>query len=72
MAIAQSSHLQTYDYDAESQTLTITFQNGSIYQYSGVSLPDFTKLVQAGGGGSVFWSTIRNKYPGQKLVGPTL
>jgi hypothetical protein len=71
MSIAQSTHLQSYDYDMESQTLTITFQNGATYQYTGVSLSDFEALAKAGGGGTVFWDTIRNKYPATKISGPT-
>ena len=68
--VAQSSHLQAYDYDTESQTLMITFQNGATYQYSGVSLADFQELARAGGGGTVFWDRIRTKYPATKISGP--
>lgn len=67
MSIAQSSHLQSYDYDTDSQTLMITFQNGSTYQYNGVTLEDFNKLVRAGGGGTVFWDVIRTKYAAVKI-----
>jgi len=68
MPVAQSSHLQSYDYDGASQTLTVQFLNGTVYQYPGVSLEDFTRLAQAGGGGTVFWSLIRNKYSGTKIA----
>ena len=71
MAVAQSSHLQTFEYDGDSQTLTITFQNGSVYQYSGVPVTDFNRMVQAGGGGTVFWDVIRTKYPATKISGPS-
>jgi hypothetical protein len=70
MPVAQSSHLQSYDYDIESQTLTIQFQNGSIYTYSGVPLTEFNNMVQSGGAGTYFWSKIRNQYPTSKLTGP--
>jgi hypothetical protein len=36
MPVAQSSHLQNFEYDPESQTLMITFVNGDIYRYSNV------------------------------------
>jgi frataxin-like iron-binding protein CyaY len=71
MPIAQSSHLQAYDYDVESGVLTVTFQNGSIYQYSGVPPQDYQKLVSAGGAGATFWAVIRSKYEGAKISGPT-
>lgn len=70
MAVAQSSHLQSYDYDPDSQTLSVTFQNGSTYQYAGVSNEDFGKLTRAGGAGTVFWDSIRSKYAGVKIQGP--
>lgn len=61
MPVAQSSHLQNYDYDPNGQTLTVTFQNGASYQYSGVSMDAYEKLRQSGGSGTVFWAEIRNK-----------
>jgi excisionase family DNA binding protein len=70
MPVAQSSHLQSYDYDIESQTLTIQFQNGSTYTYSGVPLTEFNNMVQSGGAGTYFWSKIRNNYPTTRLSGP--
>ena len=70
MRVAQSSHLQSYDYDADNSTLTVEFQNGAVYQYPGVSFDDYNRLVQAGGAGSVFWAFIRGKYSGQKVVDP--
>jgi hypothetical protein len=68
LAVAQSSHLQNYEYDASSQTVTITFVNGAVYRYSGVSFDDYNRLAQSGGSGTAFWAFIRNKYPAQKLV----
>jgi len=68
MPVAQSSHLQSYDYDTNSQTLTVEFTNGTVYQYPGVSLEDFNRLAQSGGGGTAFWAFIRNKYTGAKVA----
>lgn len=70
MNVAQSSHLQTYDYEPNSQVLTVQFANGSVYQYSGVPQTVFDTLQQNGGGGTYFWSKIRDQYPATKLVGP--
>jgi hypothetical protein len=68
MAIAQSSHLQSHEYDPNSRTLTIQFQNGSVYQYSGVPLDVANGLAQNGGAGSYFWTKIRDRYPFTKIV----
>ena len=65
--VAQSSHLQNYDYDPETQVLTIQFQNGAVYQYSGVPSFEFENLRQNGGSGTLFWSRIRDRYNFQKV-----
>ena len=70
MRTAQSSHLQAYDYNPQTQTLTIQFQNGAIYTYDGVPETEYFNLQQAGGAGSYFWAKIRNRYPTQKIVDP--
>lgn len=70
MRVAQSSHLQAYDYDPNSETLTVQFVNGAIYQYAGVPLTEFHNLAQSGGGGTYFWTKIRDRYPTTKLFSP--
>lgn len=70
MRIAQSSHLQAFDYDPTSQILTIQFANGSVYQYQGVPQTEFDNLAQSGGGGTFFHAKIRDQYPTTKIVGP--
>lgn len=67
MPVAQSSHLQSYDYDPESQTLLITFVNGDIYRYSNVPQTEYWNLAQSGGSGSYFHSKIRMSYPYEKI-----
>jgi hypothetical protein len=66
--VAQSSHLQRYEYDPNSQVLTIQFVNGAIYQYSGVPITEFYNMAQSGGAGGYFWSKIRDKYPTTKIA----
>lgn len=70
MRIAQSSHLQSYDYDPDSQTLTVQFQNGAIYQYTGVPQNEYYNFQQNGGSGTYFHSKIRNQYPATKILDP--
>ena len=69
MAIAQSSHLQSYDYDPNTQILTVEFQNGAVYTYTGVPQNVFAGLAQNGGGGTFFWTNIRYQYPTTKIIG---
>jgi len=71
MPIAQTSHLQSYDYDEDSQTLTIQFLNGAIYTYSGVPATEFWNLQQSGGAGTYFHAKIRNRYPTSKVFDPS-
>lgn len=70
MRVAQSSHLQSYDYDPDSQTLTVQFQNGAIYQYTGVPHTEYWNLAQNGGSGTYFHAKIRNSYPTTKIFDP--
>jgi len=70
MRVAQSSHLQSYEYDPNTQTLTIEFQNGAVYRYDGVPMNEFENFMQSGGAGTHFWGKIRNKYPTTKVSGP--
>jgi len=52
--------------------MTITFQNGSIYQYSGVPINEFYAMAQNGGAGTYFHAKIRNKYPTTKIFDPRI
>lgn len=70
MPVAQSSHLQSYDYDPETQTLTVEFVNGAIYQYANVPQTEYWNLRQNGGSGGYFHTKIRNSYPFQKIFDP--
>jgi hypothetical protein len=67
--VAQSSHLQSYEYDPNTQTLTVQFVNGSVYQYDGVPITEFHNMAQSGGAGTYFWAKIRNNYATTKISG---
>lgn len=45
--VANSSNVQSYGYDAESQTLEVKFKNGANYRYPRVSQAEFDALKQA-------------------------
>jgi hypothetical protein len=68
MPIAQSSHLENYHYDPNTETLTVQFHNGAVYQYAGVPITDFHNMQQSGGAGTYFWTKIRYRYPTTKIV----
>jgi hypothetical protein len=68
MPVAQSSHLQHYEYDNNTEVLTIQFQNGSIYTYANVPPTEFYNMAQSGGAGTYFWTKIRDRYPTTKIV----
>lgn len=70
MRIAQSSHLQSYSYDENTQTLTVQFQNGAIYQYANVPQTEYWNLAQNGGSGTYFHAKIRDNYPTTKIFDP--
>lgn len=70
MPIAQSSHLQSYEYDPDTQILTVQFVSGSIYQYFNVPHTEYWNLRQSGGSGSYFHDKIRTSYGYQKIFDP--
>jgi lysyl-tRNA synthetase class 2 len=70
MAVAQSSHLSNYSYDPNTDTLTIQFQNGAIYQYAEVPINVFYSMSQSGGAGTFFHAKIRDQYPTTKIYDP--
>lgn len=70
--IAQSSHLQKYDYSSDTSQLTVEFTNGAIYKYSGVPFQTYYGLTRSSSPGEYFHKNIRNnkKFETEKLAGP--
>lgn len=62
-----SSNVCSVGYDADSQTLEVEFNNGAVYQYSGVPEYEYTGLMDADSKGSRMHSHIKNQYPCTKL-----
>ena len=58
----QSSNLQSAVYDTESEDLSVTFNNGSIYEYNKVPWNVFTKFRLAESQGKFFNESIGRKY----------
>ncbi len=62
-----SSNLKSVGYDPDSALLEIEFQDGSIYQYSGVPQNVHQALMAAASLGSFVHKHIRGKYSYRKV-----
>ncbi|PZR01231.1 MAG: KTSC domain-containing protein [Flavobacterium psychrophilum] len=62
-----SSNIEAIGYDEESQTLRVWFLNGSIYDYSGVSIVEYNGLKDAPSLGSYLHRNIKGQYPYEKV-----
>ena len=63
----QSSNIKTASYNTETESLTITFNNGSIYEYDKVPWNKFTKFRMSESQGKYFTSKIAKSYKFKKL-----
>lgn len=62
-----SSNVEAVGYDEDTQTLRVWFINGSVYDYSGVSQPEFEGLRDAPSVGSYLHRNIKGQYPYEKV-----
>ena len=60
--VPRSSNLAQVEYDTEERLMSITFQDGRQYEYSGVPVTVFQGIQNASSAGSYFWRQIRNRY----------
>jgi hypothetical protein len=58
----KSSNLKSASYNTETEDLTITFNNGFVYEYSKVPWSLFTKFRMADSQGKFFNLNIAKKY----------
>jgi hypothetical protein len=63
----QSSNLKNASYNTETEDLTVTFNNGSIYVYNKVPWAKFTKFRMADSQGKFFNENIGKAHKYQKL-----
>lgn len=66
-----SSDLRAVGYDADTQTLQISFKNGGLYEYKNISESMYRELISAPSKGKYFSHYIRDKtaYPCRKIHG---
>ena len=66
--VINSSNLKFASYETEIKTLSVTFKNGSIYEYYGVPWDVFTKLRMSDSQGKFFNSNISKVYKYKKVT----
>jgi hypothetical protein len=62
-----SSYLDETEYDAQSETLDVTFTDGRQYRYSGVPRGIYTQFITSPSKGSAFHRLIRDRYDAEEL-----
>lgn len=63
----QSSNLSEVKYDTDLMVLTVTFNNGSVYEYFTVPINVYEDLINASSHGSYFYRNIRNSFSYRKI-----
>jgi hypothetical protein len=66
-AVHESSMIQSSTYDTNTLELSVTFNNGSVYNYQGVIESDYNEFVTGESTGAAFNTHIR-KYTGNKII----
>ena len=64
-----STNLKSASYNTENKTLTVSFKNGSIYEYYEFPWEIFTKFRMSDSQGKFFSSQINGKYKYKKIPG---
>jgi hypothetical protein len=62
-----SSNVRSIGYDPDSSTLEVEFNDGSVYQYSGVPQAEFDGLMAAASKGAYLHARVKNAYSCVKL-----
>lgn len=62
-----SAVIAKYDYDAQSETLTITYHSGKIYRYLSVPQKVYNEMRATMVKGIFFNRNIKGKYPFEEL-----
>ncbi|HOW98530.1 MAG TPA: KTSC domain-containing protein [Kiritimatiellia bacterium] len=66
MKKVESSTIDKIGYDAESQTLTVSFDNGDTYNYKKVPEKTYKALMKAKSKGKYFHKNIKDKFESEK------
>lgn len=64
---APTSSAGKYTYDADAQSLTVNFSEGSTYVYAGVPSDVYDQIMSAESQGKAFNQLVRGKYEATKV-----
>ena len=67
MIRVSSSNLWAVDYNPQTQTLTIQFRSGHIYEYYNVAQNVFEALLAASSKGKYHHRYIKDRYPYRRI-----
>jgi len=65
-SIKDSSVIKACSYEKGLKRLNVTFTNGNVYSFDGVSYSRFNRLVESESVGSYFAKHVKGKYPSTK------
>jgi hypothetical protein len=63
----RSSDLSAIDFDDWSNTLTIAFHSGGVYEYYNVPRSEYDGLLNASSHGRYFHAYIKDQYPYRRI-----
>ena len=67
MVAVESSNIESVGYDESTETLYVTFKNGSTYKYDKVPFWKFTELVDADSVGKYLNAEIKGQHEYSRL-----
>jgi hypothetical protein len=66
MTPVSSSNIAAVGYDEETNVLTVEFQSGASWNYTGVPISTYRALLTADSAGRYFAQNVRNAFPGSR------
>jgi hypothetical protein len=63
-----SSNISDIAYDEKSQTMSITFHDGAMYNYMSVPIGVYDRLLTSGSKGSYFSQYIKGRFASTKVA----
>ncbi|HUX16323.1 MAG TPA: KTSC domain-containing protein [Phycisphaerae bacterium] len=67
MPAVASSNIQAIEHDGETDTLTVQFRSGGVYEYSGVSREVYEQFLGVGSKGAFLHRIIKPSYPATRV-----
>jgi len=67
MPAVQSSNIAAIEHNPETDTLTVQFRNGGIYEYSGVPRDVYEQFLGSGSKGAFLHRVIKPSFPATRV-----